>query len=71
MNTGCPPFNILLEHGLNIVSFDLGRYLIAASITFAMVWMLRRTALKARKIQSREATVADMRCLSTPLAFAF
>jgi Delta7-sterol 5-desaturase len=58
MTTGIPPLDILLNHGLDIVSFDLGRYLIAASITFAVVWMLRRTALKTRKIQGREATSA-------------
>lgn len=61
MTTGIPPLDILLNHGLDIVSFDMGRYLIAASITFAVVWMLRRTALKTRKIQAREATSADMR----------
>lgn len=61
MTTGFPPLDILLNHGLDIISFDMGRYLIAASITFAVVWMLRQTALKTRKIQSREATSADMR----------
>lgn len=61
MNTGIPPLDILLERGVYIFTFDLNRYLIAASVTFVIVWLLRRTALKARKIQTREATLADMR----------
>ena len=61
MTTGIPPLDILLNHGQNIFAFDFGRYLIAASITFAIVWVLRRTALKARKIQAREATASEMR----------
>jgi Delta7-sterol 5-desaturase len=56
-----PPLRILLEKGHMIFAFDFGRYLIAASFTFALVWLLRRTSLKHRKIQSREASVADMR----------
>lgn len=61
MPTGIPPLDILLASGQHIFAFDFGRYLIAASVTFAVVWLLRRTALKARKIQPREATAADMR----------
>ncbi len=61
MNTGIPPLDILLERGLAIFTFDLNRYLIAASVTFAIVWLLRRTGLKARTIQKREASLADMR----------
>lgn len=61
MMTGIPPLDILLERGIYIFTFDLNRYLIASSVTFTIVWLLRRTALKARKIQTREATAADMR----------
>jgi Delta7-sterol 5-desaturase len=61
MHTGIPPLDILLAKGQYIFAFDVTRYLIAASVTFALVWLLRRTALKARKIQTREATAADMR----------
>jgi Delta7-sterol 5-desaturase len=61
MITGIPPLDILLEKGRYIFAFDFGRYLIAASLTFAVVWLLRRTAIKARKIQAREATTAEMR----------
>jgi Delta7-sterol 5-desaturase len=61
MTTGIPPLDVLLSKGQHIFAFDFGRYLIAASITFAIVWLLRRTALKARKIQAREASAADMR----------
>ncbi len=56
-----PPFKILLEKGQHIIAFDLGRYLIAASITFTVVWLLRRTRLQSRTIQSRKASIADMR----------
>jgi Delta7-sterol 5-desaturase len=61
MTTGIPPLDILLNHGIAIFNFDFGRYLMAASVTFIIVWLLRRTALKTRKIQTREATFGDMR----------
>jgi lathosterol oxidase len=61
MNTGIPPLDILLTKGQYVFAFDFGRYLIAASVTFSIVWLLRRTALRQRKIQAREATPADMR----------
>lgn len=61
MATGIAPLDILLNHGTEVFTFDFGRYLIAASLTFAIVWVLRHTAIKSRKIQSREATAADMR----------
>lgn len=61
MLTGIPPLDILLTKGHHIFAFDFSRYLIAASVTFATVWVLRRTALKARKIQKRDASAADMR----------
>ena len=61
MRTGFPPLDILLARGQDIFVFDFSRYLMAASVTFAIVWLLRRTALRARKIQQREATAADMR----------
>lgn len=40
-------------------TFDFGRYLIAASLVAAMVWVLRRTRWASRKIQAREASRAD------------
>lgn len=61
MTTGIPPLDILLTKGQYVFAFDFGRYLIAASITFVIVALLRRGALKARKIQAREASAADMR----------
>ena len=61
MPTGIPPLDILLARGQHIFAFDFTRYLIAASVTFAVAWMLRRTAIRARKIQAREATAGDMR----------
>ena len=56
-----PPLRILLEKGHWIFAFDFGRYLIAASITVAVVWLLRQTSLKMRKIQNREASFEDKR----------
>ena len=41
------------------LTFDLGRYLIAASLIAGLVWILRRTSWASRKIQKREATRAD------------
>ncbi len=61
MTTGIPPLDILLGEGHHIFAFDFGRYVIAASVTVSVVWLLRRTAARTRKIQSREATAADMR----------
>jgi Delta7-sterol 5-desaturase len=40
-------------------TFDLARYLIAASLIAGLVWLLRRTAWARRKIQRREASRAD------------
>lgn len=56
-----PPLAILLEKGPIIFAFDFGRYLIAASVTVAVVWALRRCALQTRKIQAREATSVEKR----------
>jgi sterol desaturase/sphingolipid hydroxylase (fatty acid hydroxylase superfamily) len=61
MPTGIPPLDIMLNHGHRVFAADFTRYVIAASITFALVWMLRRTSVKARKIQAREPTSADIR----------
>lgn len=48
-------------HALQSFAFDFGRYLIAATLIAALVWVLRRTALKSRQIQKRTATAADIR----------
>jgi Delta7-sterol 5-desaturase len=56
-----PPLNILINKGPYVFAFDFGRYLIAASLTVAVVWLLRRSPIKARKIQTREAPTSDQR----------
>lgn len=56
-----PPLDILITKGPYIFAFDFGRYLIAASLTAGVVWMLMRSSLKARKIQARQAPTADIR----------
>lgn len=60
MNDLLLPFEILRDHGLSAFTFDFGRYIIAASLFAAIVWMMRRTQLASRKIQAREATRADI-----------
>jgi Delta7-sterol 5-desaturase len=45
---------------LGIFTFDLARYLIAASLTAGVVWLLRRTRWATRKIQKRETTRGDL-----------
>ena len=40
-------------------TFDMARYLIAASLIAGIVWLLRRTGWASRKIQQREAGRAD------------
>ncbi len=57
-------FNILtfLQHrGLHIFAFDFGRYIIAAGVMWAIVWLLMRTNWKSRKIQARQATAPEIR----------
>jgi len=56
-----PPLANLMAKGYVIFAFDLGRYLIAAAGTAAIVWWLRRTHMATRKIQAREASAADIR----------
>lgn len=52
---------IAREMFLGSFTFDLARYLIAASLVSGLVWLLRRTGWASRKIQKREATRADLR----------
>ena len=61
MIASIPPLAILLEKGPAMFAFDFGRYLVAASVTSAVVWGLRRSGIAARKIQAREASAADKR----------
>lgn len=56
-----PPLHNLLTKGPFVFAFDFGRYFVAAAVVAAIVWGLRRTALGTRKIQAREATLADQR----------
>jgi len=65
----------LLMAGPHIVAFDTGRYLIAASLMAAIVWLLMRSDWRSRKIQARVAQSSDYRrelllSLRTALIFA-
>lgn len=46
MPTGFPSLDTKQAIGQDIFVFDFIRYLIAASATFAIVWLLRRTAFQ-------------------------
>jgi sterol desaturase/sphingolipid hydroxylase (fatty acid hydroxylase superfamily) len=52
---------IARQISLHAFTFDLARYVIAASLIAAVVWLLRRTRWASRKIQARNATAADVR----------
>lgn len=41
-------------------TYDLGRYLIGAGLITALVWVLKRTPIKARTIQNRSAKTNDI-----------
>ena len=56
-----PTFATLIDKGPMMFAADFGRYIVVAAITSAIVWGLRRTRLATRKIQTREASAADMR----------
>ncbi|MEM6585087.1 MAG: sterol desaturase family protein [Pseudomonadota bacterium] len=49
---------IVLEHFVHVFYFDLGRYLIAAGVAAALLFVFRDYA-KARRIQDRRATSQD------------
>lgn len=61
--TNPPPSltDILANEAIGIFIMDFGRYFIAAALVYAVVSIMRRTRLASRKIQTREATFADMR----------
>ena len=45
----------------NSFVFDFTRYIFAALLIGAVVWVMARTRLASRKLQQRQATAADMR----------
>jgi Delta7-sterol 5-desaturase len=51
---------IVQERAWFSFTYDLGRYLIGASLIAALVWALKRTPIKARTIQSRSAKAKDI-----------
>ena len=52
-------WGIAQERAVHIFAFDFGRYLLAASLIAALVWLLKRTAWRSRQIQTRSATTSD------------
>lgn len=61
MNHATTLWGVTQEMALHVFAFDFGRYAIGASLIAAIVWLLRRTPWRSRKIQKREATAADFR----------
>jgi Delta7-sterol 5-desaturase len=53
-------FTIFQEVAVRAFMVDFTRYIIAASITALIVWLLMQTSLRSRKIQKRKATAADV-----------
>ena len=51
---------IVQEQAWFSFTYDLGRYLIGASLITALVWALKRTPIKARTIQNRPAKTNDI-----------
>ncbi len=55
-----PVIGLIVEHFANVIYFDLGRYLIAASVMTAILWLGSRW-LELRRIQQRRAGPSDYR----------
>ena len=54
------PITIFLEVAARAFMADFVRYLVAACVTAAIVWVLMQTSLRTRKIQQRKATASDI-----------
>ncbi len=54
------PITIFQEIAVTAFMADFTRYIVAASVIAAIVWLLMRTSLRSRKIQKRQATAADV-----------
>jgi Delta7-sterol 5-desaturase len=61
MTDSINPLIIFQSLALHAFMFDFGRYIIAATLIGAVVWLMARTRFASRKIQQRRATHADMR----------
>ena len=68
MIASIPPLAILLEKGPAMFAFDFGRYLVAASVTSAVVWGLRRSSIAA--FENSVKNVRMKRAFSRPPSFA-
>ncbi len=60
MTTSTDPFTIFVEMGFKAFTVDFTRYIVAAALVSLVVWLMMRTSLKSRKIQTRSATAADV-----------
>ncbi|WP_299328630.1 sterol desaturase family protein [Parasphingopyxis sp.] len=55
------PIRVGIAHIPSMITFDFGRYLIAASVIAAIVWIAKRGGGAYRQIQKRVASSADYR----------
>lgn len=61
MSQSTNPLMIFADVAIGSFMFDFGRYIIAATVIGAVVWIMARTRLASRRIQTRRATAADRR----------
>jgi Delta7-sterol 5-desaturase len=54
------PIVIFFDVAVRAFMADFIRYVIAATVTATIVWLLMRTSLRSRKIQKRKASAADI-----------
>ena len=55
------PIQVGISHIPSMIAFDFGRYLIAATVIAAVVWIAKRAGGAYRQIQQRVASSADYR----------
>lgn len=53
--------DIIADDARFYLPYELGRYFVAAGVLTAVIWLMKRTHLKSRQIQTRSATAVDFR----------
>ncbi|HEX8388201.1 MAG TPA: sterol desaturase family protein [Sphingomonas sp.] len=61
MPTDASPFAAFLQMFQRVATFDGGRYVVGVAAMFAVLALVGRTPWRARRIQPRRASAADMR----------
>ena len=60
MTSSTNVFTIFLATGIPAFVADFTRYFVAAGVVAMVVWVMKKTSLKSRKIQARNATKKDV-----------